>query len=140
MTDDATEIVAALRRRLKKIDKDRDKVLADLRYYGARMASTNGVRPRAAKRQTKARRMVSRNAPELGRPWQRPVGGPMDRLLEVLKESPSGLTYSEAVNRALEGYSGSATNPKRAMESVLWKMKKKGDLVSVRDGKYYPKE
>lgn len=70
------------------------------------------------------------------RAFQKLEGGPTETILELLRGSPSGMTYAEVVEGAVKDLKSNATNPRKSVGNVLLSLKKRRK-VAYHDGKYY---
>lgn len=126
MTATNEKLAKMIRSRLVEIDVERDKLVSLLGLY------TNGVTPTAGVAKPK----INANG-DGGGGFQRRSGGPTDRLLEAVRESP-GLSYGDVVDKALEGMETDAEHPRRSLGSTLGSLVKRGKIRRSDDKKYYP--
>jgi hypothetical protein len=151
-------LVAAAKKRLQDLDEEREELLSLLRRYDTSSAG-EPVRREAqhapAKHPAKPShsKVAHRSAPShngstpVKRPttlaqqrgakaFQKLTSGPTEIVLDVLRGAPSGLTYSEVVERALPSVQSNATNPAKSVGNVLLSLKRR-EKVAFHDGKYY---
>jgi hypothetical protein len=112
-----------------RLERERNHLVALLEMYDHGPA-TNGTR---SSRKAIAR---SKRAPSRAAPFRAIAGGPSERIRLVVNDTP-GLSYSEVIDRAVEGIVSTAGDPRRSLGSTLQSLVKRGK-VERRDGKHYP--
>jgi hypothetical protein len=120
-------LVEGIRDRLREIDRERDHLLALLQLY------EQGPTSNGAKAPSTAGTASSAKGPA---PFRAIAGGPTDRIMAVVTREP-GLAYSEIIERAVQGITSGAEDPRKSLGSTLQSLVKRGKLER-REGRHYP--